>query len=87
MAMKPYTVYYIVKANRQEYARSMVVTAGNARGACKRCKELVYEKLGATLSALPRKNLNGMTARVSPVTSGKLTTDNKGGITHDYSRN
>lgn len=34
MAMKSYTVYYIVKANRQEYARSMVVTAGNARGAC-----------------------------------------------------
>lgn len=46
MTMKPYTVYYIVKANRQEYARSMVVTAGNARGACKRCKELVYEKTG-----------------------------------------
>ena len=46
MTMKSYTVYYIVKANRQEYARSMVVTAGNARGACKRCKELVYEKTG-----------------------------------------
>ena len=46
MAMKPYTVYYIVKANRHKYARSMVVTAGNAREACKRCKELVYEKTG-----------------------------------------
>ena len=46
MTMKSYTVYYIVKANRQEYARSMVVTAGNAREACKRCKELVYEKTG-----------------------------------------
>ena len=46
MTMKPYTVYYIVKANRHKYARSMVVTAGNAREACRRCKELVYEKTG-----------------------------------------
>ena len=46
MTMKSYTIYYIVKANCHKYARSMVVTAGNARGACKRCKELVYEKTG-----------------------------------------
>ena len=46
MTMKSYTVYYILKANHQEYAHSMVVTAGNARGACKRCKELVYEQTG-----------------------------------------
>lgn len=46
MTMKSYTVYYIVKANRHKYARSMVVTAGNAREACRRCKELVYEKTG-----------------------------------------
>ena len=46
MTMKSYTVYYIVKANRHKYARSMVVTAGNAHEACRRCKELVYEKTG-----------------------------------------
>ena len=46
MTMKSYTVYYFLKANHQEYARSMVVTAGNARGACKRCRELVYEQTG-----------------------------------------
>lgn len=46
MTMKSYTVYYFLKANHQEYAHSMVVTAGNARGACKRCKELVYEQTG-----------------------------------------
>ena len=46
MTMKSYTVYYIVKANRHKYARSMVVTARNAREACRRCKELVYEKTG-----------------------------------------
>lgn len=42
--MKNYTVYYIIKANHQEWLHKMTVEAENSREATKVCKKEVFEK-------------------------------------------
>lgn len=44
--MKTYTVYYIVKANRNEYLFSMDVQAANAKEAKSEAKRIEHERSG-----------------------------------------
>ena len=44
--MKNYTVYYVIKANRNEYLCEAAVEAQNAKEACRLVKEEVRERTG-----------------------------------------
>lgn len=44
--MKNYIVTYFIKANRQEYERTMTVVAMNAKEACSICKDVVKVRTG-----------------------------------------
>lgn len=46
--MKNYTVTYFIKANRQEFEKTMPVVAMNAKEACSICKDIVKAKTGKT---------------------------------------
>ena len=41
---KPYQVFYIIKRNHHNELNHIFVMANNAKEACKKCKEIVYEK-------------------------------------------
>ncbi len=43
---KHYQVFYIIKKNRREELNHIFIMAKNAREACRKCKEIVYEKTG-----------------------------------------
>lgn len=43
---KSYQVFYIIKRNRHEELNHIFIMANNAREACRKCKEVVYEKTG-----------------------------------------
>lgn len=43
---KSYQVFYYIKANRTETLHHMFVMANNSKEACKKCKEVVFEKTG-----------------------------------------
>ena len=43
---KCYQVFYIIKRNGHEELNHCYIMANNAREACKKCKEVVYEKTG-----------------------------------------
>lgn len=44
--LKSYQVFYYIKANKQETLHHIFVMANNAKEACKKCKEVVYQKTG-----------------------------------------
>lgn len=43
---KSYQVFYVIKRNHHEELNHIFIMANNAREACKKCKEVVYEKTG-----------------------------------------
>ena len=43
---KSYQVFYYIKANRTETLHHIFVMANNSKEACKKCKEVVFEKTG-----------------------------------------
>lgn len=44
--MKSYQVFYVIKRNRTEECNHIFIMANNAKEACQKCKEVVYEKTG-----------------------------------------
>lgn len=44
--MKTYKVYFWIKANKFEYLRSMEIESTNAKEACKKVKDIVFETTG-----------------------------------------
>lgn len=62
---KLYTVFYWIKKNNQEYLHSLDVEAGNAKEACKVCKEQVKAQTG-------RNAFRPTTKAPDPETLGRL---------------
>ena len=62
---KLYTVFYWIKKSNQEYLHSLDVEAGNAKEACKVCKEQVKAQTG-------RNDFRPTTKAPDPETRGTL---------------